>query len=100
MAKAFEQIGAVDCHSCGKNVPLKKQRNGLASYSCPWCGFQGTCHYEESSKHLLKRAGIDADAPTPAAEPEPVETPAAPPEPKPEKQPAAKPKNIWGIEEE
>lgn len=97
MAKAYEQIGAVDCHSCGKSAPLKKQKNGLAAYTCSWCGFQGTSHYEESSEHLKKRAGLTEameSEPKPTAEKPPAaEQETAPPPPKPVKQ------NIWGIPE-
>lgn len=95
MARAYEIIGSITCDGCGKDAPLKKQKNGLAAYSCSWCGLQVTSHYEEASKKLKTRAGLSDEAP-----PVKVETP----EPEPvieQTKPAEKPKakNIWGIEE-
>lgn len=90
MAKAYEQIGEIKCHACDREAPLKKQRNGLASYTCPWCGFQGTSHYEQSSEHLRQRAGLN-NQPAPAAEPPKAEPE---PEPKPAKEPK---KTMWGL---
>lgn len=68
MAKAHEVIGEIKCHECGKECALKEQKNGLASYACGFCGFQGTSHYRDSDKGLRKRAGIGEALPVAAIE--------------------------------
>ena len=77
-------IGAVGCDRCGETCAVREQKNGLATYSCQWCGWQGYSRGSVADRHL--RSQMTAHA-VEAGDPKtPQETPAAPaaaPAPKP-----------------
>lgn len=92
---ANKTIGEIGCQCCGKTVPLREQKNGLAIYACGYCGFTGQSHQHKST-HILKgiMAQIEPGEETTAETPE-LETVGGDETP-PAKTPAKK-KNMWGI---
>lgn len=75
MSRAMTQIGTIKCHCCSERIPLKEQANGLAMYSCDWCGFKGQTFATKSDKALREQATL---AVAPAAAPAAAAGPAVP----------------------
>jgi hypothetical protein len=67
-------IGTAECHSCGREIPVKKSETGTLDFSCQWCDLPmyakaGT----EAHANLMRRVTL-------RAQPDPDPTHPAPPE--------------------
>lgn len=68
VTRAREQIGVMDCVSCGKEVPVKKMTDtGTLSAPCTWCDYSlyakvGTPAYG----NIMAKVRLNAPPPEPA----------------------------------
>ncbi|WP_137940250.1 hypothetical protein [Chitinivorax sp. B] len=63
MAKANPTIGRIPCACCTEEAALKEGANGLAYYTCQWCGYKGQAFSERSNNTLRKRGTVKAAIP-------------------------------------
>jgi hypothetical protein len=77
-------IGTAECHSCYREIPVKKSETGTLDFSCQWCDL--TMYVKAGSEahgNLMGRVQLRAQPDPDPTHPEPVPGHNPPEDPKP-----------------